>query len=369
MAEENNVQNVGFTDTTQVADTQTTTQVVTEPAKITPNNDTKKYWEDEYKVHFGDDDVETVKGYKTKASEYEAKVKDYENQLKEKDTALEDFKSKRFFNEKVAKINELAESGVEITPEFVAFINKDYSKIENPIQGLAEALRYEHPDWSEKKIQFELKSKYRLDQIANVEDDELTDEQKELKEIIEEDLNRDWKTKEKELTDKQEKLRLVKTPTPEEIEQSKKEAQLKKDKEEQVAKDWAKRIEKASKENNSIKYEFPKDLGVKVNDKDVEIPAFEYPLSKEEKSIVDKCFTNVNEFWKEVIKEAKSDEEADKMVYNVIASVITNKNIAKNLAVAQWTKAYETFVKADKKSTPLPSGGGLSPNTITEGFK
>lgn len=370
MAEEDTTQ-VGFTDTTDttaVADT-TQAQTTTTTDTTAKTDEPKKYWDDEYKVHFGDEPVEKIKEYKTLATDLSTKEKEYQLKLEDYEKKTKDLTEKRFANERIAKLNELAESGVEVDENFVAFLNKDYNKITDPIQGLADAMKKENPSWSDKKIKFELETKYKLDQIAGIDEEDMTDRQKEIRDIIQEDLTRDWDNKKKELLAEQETKRLVKKPSAEDLEKESRAVKEKEIADANLAKQWKERVEKTSKENNDIKFEFPKELGIKINDKEVELPAFEYKLTKDEKAQVDKAFENVGNFWAEITKDAKSVEEADKIVYNIIASVLTGKNASSKLAAAQWQSALETLVKSDKKSTPIPQGGGGGSNYSGEGFK
>ncbi len=354
-------------DTTAVADT-TQAQTTTTATTTTTTDEPKKYWEDEYKVHFGDEPIEKVKEYKTLATDYATKEKEYQLKLEDYEKKTKDLTDKRFASERIAKLNELEESGVEVDENFVAFLHKDYNKITDPKQGLADAMRKENPSWSDKKIKFELETKYKLDQIEGIEEDDLTERQKEIRDIINEDLQRDWETKKKELIAEQENKRLVKKPTAEDVEKANRAVKEKEIAEAKLAQQWNERVEKASKENNDIKFEFPKELGIKVDGKELELPAFEYKLTKDEKAEVDKAFKNVGNFWADITKDAKSVEEADKVVYNIIASILTGKKASSKLAAAQWQSALETLVKSDKKSTPIPQGGGGGSSYSGEGF-
>jgi hypothetical protein len=319
----------------------------------------KKYFEtDEWKTEFGEETPEVVKSYKTKATEYEAKVKEYEEQLEvlKKET---EFIEK---NPKIKNYKQLLEQGKDFDENTIAFLNKDYTKIADPLKGLAESLRVAHPDWDEKEIAYELKTKYNLNQFAGIEDEDLTDEQREIKEIAEIKIKRDWQNEQKDLIKRQDEFKLVK---PEEIE-AKTKAELKaKEQREAELKEWNEGIKKATSQINSVKYEFPDELPIQINDVPVKVAPFNYEVSKEDKAVADKYMANLPQIWNEITKGAKSQDEAHSMVYNFILKGLTANKAAEKLAAEQFKNAYELSVKTDKKMTDTRDKGKPNPATNT----
>jgi len=341
---------------TQVTDAKPTTD---EGATEVQAPTGKKYFEtDEWKTDFGEDTPDVVKTYKTKTSEYEAKVKEYETQL-------EALKKETEFLEKNPKLKtykQLLEQGKDFDENTIAFLNKDYTKIADPLKGLAESLRVSHPDWDEKEIQFELKTKYNLNQFAGIEDEDLTDEQREIKEIAEIKIKRDWANEQKDLIKRQDEYKLVKPETPEQIEAKTKAEQAQKKEAEELSKQWEEGVKKAISQNNSVKYEFSKDLPIQINDVPVEIAPFNYEVSKEDKQVADKLFTNLNTIWNELTKDAQTADEKHNIVYNFILKGLTANKAAEKLAVDQIKFAYELAAKTDKKMSDTRDKGKPNPS-------
>lgn len=326
------------------------TKVATVKDKVEPNKpEPKKFFEhDDWKTEFGDDTPEILKTYKTKASEYESKVKELESQKIE------------FANDRIKQLNELAKNGIEIDEKTVAFLNKDYNKIENPLAGLAEHLKNQNPTWSDKKIDFELRQKYRLDQLKVEKDDdgndvELTDAQKEIEEIVKEDVERDWQDAKKSLIEKQDKLRIVKPRTQTEIEAEKKDA-------EDSAKSWDETVKNISEKNTKIKVEFPKELQKLMNDAKEEIAPFEFEVTKEDREKAANLFHNPQNFWKEFADKDGNlnNDESRAKIHNAMLFVVSGQKAMQKLAETQYKAGREFEIKHDKKIS-------MTPNKATSG--
>lgn len=320
----------------------------------------KKYWDDEYKTHFGDEPLEQVKGYKTKAQELEDKIREYEEKLSENPYA----------NENIAKLNELAKNGIEIDESTVAFLNKDYSKVTDNLEMVREFVKRENPDWSEKKINFEITKQFGLDKIKQNMDEDgeleaLTEEQKELKEIIEEDLARAANNARAELQRKQDEIRLFKpeVKSPEEIraeEQSRIEGERK----------WDEMVKEISSKNQSIKVNFSENTNVVINGKQVQIPAVEYSMTKEDKAEAESMFKGLGTLSPEDAPFLQrfadkngnlNNDESRAKIFAFCQEAVVNQKLKEHIAVSAYKLAYENIIKSDKKvsdsaTNPSPSG-------------
>lgn len=321
-----------------------------EPVKVeTGNEPTKKFFEEEWKEHFGDETPENVKTYKTKVSEYETKLKDLESSKVE------------FANDRIKQLNELAKQGIDIDEKTVAFLNKDYTKIENPIDGLAEFLKMKNPTWTDKKIDFELRQKYRLDNLKVEEGEEMTEAQKEIEEIAKEDIDRDWKEAQKELLERQDKIRLVKPKPQAEIDAEKKSA-------EEAEKNWEETVKKISGSKNKLKVEFSEETQKQMNGGKEKISPFEYELSKDKKAAADKIFHSMgkdpNSFWNLFADKNGSlnNDESREKIYDFVQSYIAKDEFVQKLAETQYKNALEFSIKTDKKIS-------MEPNKASQGAK
>jgi hypothetical protein len=72
-------------------------------------------------------------------------------------------KELKFANDKIKRLNELAEEGVEIDEDFIIMQSKDFKGMTNPEQVLLEAMRQDkkYKGWSEKLLKAELNDKYK----------------------------------------------------------------------------------------------------------------------------------------------------------------------------------------------------------------
>lgn len=319
-----------------------------EVAPIEVASTEKKYWDDEYKTHFGEESVEQIKEYKTKYEQTEQKIKEYEDKLKENE----------FANENIKKINELAKNGIEITEETVAFLNKDYSKITDPLKLIEAYVKNQNPEWSDKKIKFEISKQYGLDQIKQgVDEDgdpiELTADQKELKEIIDEDIDRQSKVALQKLQEKQDELRLFKpqVKSQEEIQQEKNEIL-------EGEKKWSETTNKISSQNQNIKVNFTKDTNTIINGKPVELAPIEYSLSKEDKAEADSIFKSMGGLSPDdapflaqfADKDGHvSNDESRAKIYQFCQEVVASQKIKDYIAVSAYKRGFEDSVRSDKK--------------------
>lgn len=183
----------------------TKTEKTEKPSEEDVLNDTKfndefsKRFENKYKnVDELKEHLSKQKSFETELDERtEGKYKTFD-ELKAK---LEEEKTE-FANDKIKFLNELAKNGHEINDAYIAEINRDYESMKDNTQILAAGLRKEHPDWTEKEINLELKTKYRTAEW-DIDVEDQTEEQKELAEVMNIKIERDSaNTKAKLITDR-----------------------------------------------------------------------------------------------------------------------------------------------------------------------
>lgn len=304
----------------------------------------KKYFEtDDYRNDFGEETPEVVKTYKTKYAELEPKLKEYEGKLSEYE------KNKiEFANENIKRLNDLAKAGKEITPKTVAFLNRDFTKSENPLELLAESLKEANPKWTDKEIQFELRQKYNLDKIKQGLDEygepiALTPEQEELKEISEIKMKRDAEEAAQGLIAKQNEFQFVKQPTQADIDAAEK---VKADN----AKAWDETVQRVSKENKKIDAEFKDAPPIDVFGTKVKIAPFSYEPTKEEKERADSFLHNPDNLWRTFAeKDGTLSEQSYKKIHQVMSIIASGDNFINKLAESKFLEAVDYLVKNDKK--------------------
>lgn len=321
-----------------------------------PEPPAPKMWDDEWKANFADEDVETVKSYKTKATELEPKVAEYETQIE----SLRKENEKYNKHEKLKMYADILDSGKDFTPETIAFLNTDFTKVKDKLDGLGKAMKEANPDWDEKKIQFELKSKYRLNEFKGIPDEDLTEEEREIKEVMEADMERDWNKEAARLTAKQDEFKLIKTATPEEIEAASKSEEAKGLAKEKAEKELETNLKKISAKVDKLTINFPKETqdkfaklmgGVKE-----EVTPYEFEVDVKDKEKASEILTSVgkdlNKFW-DMFKEKDENgslqwtENAMAKVYDVILYLTTGEKMKQELAVSQFSKGLEFAVRND----------------------
>tara|TARA_R110000868_G_scaffold268614_2_gene527812 strand:+ start:472 stop:1632 length:1161 start_codon:yes stop_codon:yes gene_type:complete len=335
------------TETTETTESAETTEVTTTESEA-------KSWESEWKKNFEDEDVETVKSYKTKAQEYEAK-------LAEREAEMETL----FANDNIKKLNELAKNGVNIDENTVAFLNKDYNKITEPTKLISEYLKTKNPEWSDKKVAFEISKRYGLDRLKQEKDEdgeliELTDEQKELKEIIDEDLSREANEAKSLLQEEQDKLRLFKPEqkSKEQVEAERMDAQ-------QAEQKWSEMTKEISSKHPTIKVEFS-ETPIVINGKPVKLSPIDYAPTKEDKAAAEKLFHGLGNL--SVDENPLLTQFADKdgnlnndtsrsKIFEYCLNVVSGNKIREHIAASAYKTAYEMAIKTDKKATDTLQNG------------
>ena len=253
-------------------------------------------------------------------------------------------------------------------------INKDFTKVENPMDLLAAKMKDENPKWTEKEIQLELKTKYRLNEFQQKlnEDDEpieLTPEQLEIKEVMEGRIKRDAEEAGAELTKKQEEFRLIKTPSAEDVAKAE---EVKADKAlaiENANKAVEEKLKTISSKVDKIKVDFPKETqdefqklmgGAKEN-----IAPYEFAVDEKDKVVASEILSSLgkdlNKFWglfgeKDANGYLKQwDDAAMAKVYDVILHITAGAKKEQKLAVTQFKAGLEYAVKNDNKVNFTPN--------------
>jgi hypothetical protein len=78
--------------------------------------------------------------------------------------ALEGEKEEVFANDQIKFFNELAKKGVTIDANYISAITKNYEGMDNPLEILAEQIRQDNPKMDEDEIEFEIRTRYRMDE-------------------------------------------------------------------------------------------------------------------------------------------------------------------------------------------------------------
>jgi len=330
-----------------------------------------KMWDDEFKTHFPD--FESVDLVKSSLTEYKTKA-EKALELEAEVTKLKAETEKFNKYPKLKTYADLLDNGKDFDENTLAFLNKDFSKVENPMDLLAAKMKDENPKWTDKEIALELKTKYRLNEFQqklNEYDEpiELTPEQLEIKEVMEGRIKRDAEEAGAELTKKQEEFKLIKTPTPQEIENSKKADEIKKLEWEKANKEVQEKLKVISSKVDKIKVEFPKEtqdefqkLMGGAKDK---IEPYEFAIDEKDKVIASEILSSIgsdlNKFWglfgeKDANGYLKQwDDAVMAKVYDVILHITAGAKKEQKLAVNQFKAGLEYAVKNDNKVNFTPN--------------
>ncbi len=222
-----------------------------------------------------------------------------------------------FFDEEVRRINELKKNGVKIDQDWFYLQTRDYENMEDPIEILAEAMKLENPGLTDKEIEWEIRSKYRLDEWTQdgQDEDEITPKQKEIEEVFSAKMLREANQKRDELIAKRNSQSWKTPKNPE--------AEAKAIAEAKAAQEaWEKSILDVDSKTTK--------LSTAISDKD----AFEFVIEPSEKSDVSKMMkemgTNAGVFWQQFVEDGKINQQ------KVYETIIKARNYDKAV-----TSAYQ----------------------------
>ena len=248
--------------------------------------------------------------------------------------------SKKFANEQIEYLNELAEKGVDVTSrEFFELQSKDYESMEDPIQVRLEAMKLqpEFKGLSDRTLELKLKNEYDLESWAEKidgkwvtkEDYDMTDEDNAALEMLlqKAELDKDFL-----INYKNERL-LTKQSDPNEINQ-------RAESDRQAQENWENYVEGLSKD--VIK------LSTKIDDKD----AVEFEVSDADRKyaadMLKEMPKNINVFWNQFADEKGNIDQ--KKVFEAIVYLKNREAITKTAHNNALAKGREQEVKTIKNT-------------------
>lgn len=139
-----------------------------------------------------------------------------QKQLSERQEALKaELEQSRYQTDLAKRIDELATSGVEVTPDLLAEINRDYNSVDitdnrSAIDLIKKSLRLKEPGITEKELEVEIKSKFgkALSSLPNPDDVDNYEELVAQREAEQLRLTRSARQAKQELVENQSKLAL-----------------------------------------------------------------------------------------------------------------------------------------------------------------
>lgn len=170
-----------------------------------------------------------------------------------------------FANEQVQKINDYVKNGGKFDDRWLYLQSTNFDKIEDPYELVAEAMRLEEPEITDKEIEFEIKSKYKIEDWSEDGEDD-----NEIKQVMVEKLGREAQKAKTKLIEFQKKSSF-KAPEKSETEVA---SELKKSKE--IQESWEKQVDEKSTDFSKIT--------VKIDEKE----SFDVSVSDEERKTVQK---------------------------------------------------------------------------------
>jgi len=239
------------------------------------------------------------------------KIKTLDDLEKLKDFNPDDY----FVDDEVRRINELKKQGVALDENWFYLQTREFEKVDDPIEILAEAMKLENPELTDREIEYELKIKYQINQWAKEgeEEDDLSPERKEIEEIFSAKMLRDAEKKREELIALRDSRSVKQKINPEQKAKQIAEA-------EQKYKQWVDSIEGIS--NNTSK------LTVNVSEKD----AFDFLVDSNEKkevsNIVKTLWKDSNAFWGQFVKDGNVDAKS------IYETILKARNYEKAVASA-----------------------------------
>lgn len=170
-----------------------------------------------------------------------------------------------FANEQVAQINEYVKNGGKFDENWLYVQNTDFNSISDPYELVAEAMRLEDPDITDKEIEYEIKTKYKTEDWS---DD--GEEDNEIRQVMTNRLQRDADKSRNKLLEYQ-KSTSFKVPEKSEAERN---SELLKSKKLQDV--WEKTVDDSVKDFSKIP--------VKIDDKET----FDISISEDERNEISK---------------------------------------------------------------------------------
>lgn len=252
----------------------------------------------------------------------------------------------KFKNDQAKHIYELAEKGVEFTPEFFELQSKDFESMTNPVTALMEAMKLkpEYKGLPDSTIEFQIKKKYNLDSWAEKkdgvwmtkEDYEMTEEDQANHDILSRDGEKDLEWL---INYKNERV-FAKQPDENQLRQAA-------ESERQAQESWEKSIDEVSK--SVLK------LSTKIDDNDV----VDFDLSETDKKyasdMVKSMGKDLGVFWNQFSDDKGNIDK--KAVYEMVLYLKNKENIVKIAHQNALAKGKEAEIKTIKNTqfTPNPT--------------
>lgn len=302
-------------------------------------------------------------------SEIENFAKEYDLTKAERDSLKEELeKAKKtpkddFVDDDVRRINELKKAGTKFDKEYFELMNKDFDAIhkENPINSILEAMRLkdENKGLTNKALLYKIKTQYQLDKWANVDESEMTADEKEEMDVAKELFERDAFMALESLKKVQSEKTVFRKPTAEELQKIEQDRNL-------SIKKWGETVDRIHKE--TTKFTIP----YKVEDKD---EVFEFEISDSDRKEVSDDLKSQYGLLRPFMKQDEKGNTVydDKAIYemrlqNKLFKTILSKGIEDGIAIGKKTE-FEKLKNTNFNANEQRGQGKSAPKTEAEAIK